>query len=81
MYCGQIHTNTKKRGKIHRCEWCNQLILIGERYSRWLFYDGGCRSTVYAHEECTEAWMKQSSDEGGITMSCGDNERPVKGEK
>lgn len=48
----------KTRGKKRVCEWCGQFIEIGELYDKWLWYDAGIRSTVYAHAECSDEWKK-----------------------
>ena len=62
-------THKKQRGKIRRCDWCGQAIQIGEIYEKWLWHDGGERSTVYAHKECASIW--NAGD-----FPCGDFERP-----
>jgi len=77
-YCGQVTTHTKKRGKIHRCDWCSQWIEIGERYSKWLFFGGGTRVTVYAHGECRDEWEHLAELEHGIVYGDGGAERPAK---
>ena len=76
-HVGPTTHHTKLRGRIRRCEWCGQHIAIGERYGKWLFYDGGERSTVYAHAECLEAWNEAATEEGGVVYACGDNDRPA----
>lgn len=76
MYCGDKTAHTKKRGKIHRCDWCGQNIELGERYETWLYFDAGDRVSVYAHAECGKAWDKASLEEGDFVISCMDNERP-----
>ena len=62
-HCGQVKTHTKQRGNIRRCSWCGQLIEMGERYATWVYFDAGTRSTVYAHDECYDAWMEASATE------------------
>ena len=64
--------HVKTRGRVRRCAWCGQRIEIGETYAKWLWYDGGERSTVYAHKECTEVW--EEGEEGMM-----DGERPTVG--
>ena len=75
-HCGPVTTHTKLRGKIRRCGWCGQPIAIGERYTKWLYFDGGARNTVYAHSECADAWGTVAIEEGGIAYAVGDEERP-----
>lgn len=41
--------------KTHRCDWCDQRIMPGEKYKRYRWYDGGDASTVKLHQECSEA--------------------------
>ncbi len=60
--CSNTTQHTKRRGKIHPCEWCNEPIIVGERYRSWLWYDGGERSTVYVHEECCKVWVDNADD-------------------
>jgi len=59
----------KKHGKIHHCAWCGQTIKVSEDYAKWLWFDGGERSTVYAHIECYSVW---DTDD----YPCGSYERP-----
>jgi len=76
-YCGRVTEHTKLRGKIHCCEWCGQKIEIGELYATWLWFDGGTRSTVYAHAECSDDWMQAAQDEHGVAYGDGGGKRPV----
>jgi len=77
-YCGRTTEHTKRRGKIHRCDWCGQEIVIGEAYAKWLYFRDGERHTVYAHKECCEVWMVFAKSDYGLMYSDGDNDRPVK---
>ena len=77
LYVGETSIHTKQRGKIRRCDWCAQVINIGEQYCKWLCFDCGSRQTVYAHKECDEAWKALSRVEGGIVeITSGSQERP-----
>ena len=79
MHCGDKHRHTKRRGKARFCTWCGEEIKIGEVYETWLYFDGGSRMSVYAHEECAEAWDEAAREEGGIVeVGHGDMERPTK---
>ena len=80
-YAGMTAHYTKRRGKIRCCEWCGQAIAIGDKYASWLWYADGQRSTVYAHDECFDAWAEEChNDYGGVHHSDGQNQRPAKGE-
>ncbi|MBU1767862.1 MAG: hypothetical protein KJ648_07160 [Candidatus Omnitrophica bacterium] len=48
---GYQHRRAKKE---HRCSWCDEKILVGERYARWLWKDGGDLGPVLMHFECEE---------------------------
>lgn len=76
-HCTEPTTHTKKRGKIHCCDWCRQRIEIGEKYSKWLFFGGGRRDTVYAHKECADRWMGAAADDDGYYEVTGWEERPA----
>jgi len=78
-HCGDATHHTKKRGRVRHCEWCGQAIGIGDLYAKWLYFDAGERSTVYAHEECYAAWMEEADYEGGIAYANGGGERPERG--
>ena len=56
LYVGKTSVHTKQRGKIRRCDWCGQVIDIGEQYVKILCFDCGRRQTVYAHKECNDEW-------------------------
>ena len=80
-YAGMTAHYTKRRGKIRCCEWCGHAIAIGDKYASWLWYADGQRSTVYAHDECCDAWAEEChNDYGGVHHSDGQNQRPAKGE-
>lgn len=75
-YAGCETTHTKRRGKIRRCSWCGQGINVGERYCKWLWFDGGDRSTVYAHEVCAKGWQRETKREREVVYADGENEKP-----
>jgi hypothetical protein len=53
---------TRKARTEHRCTWCGQKILQGEKYLRWASYDGGYCDTNKMHPECHEAACDGLSD-------------------
>jgi len=75
-HCSSKTTHTKRRGKIHCCDWCGQKIELGERYETWLYFDIGSRTSVFAHKECGEAWDEAVYEEGGMVHASRDGERP-----
>lgn len=76
QHIGEVTYHVKRRGKIRHCRWCGQEIRLRERYAKWLYYDGGTRSTVYAHAECATAWTNAATSEGGVVYAVGDYDRP-----
>ena len=77
MGSSDARTHTRRRGKDHRCNWCGQIIKIGETYETWFWFDDGMRSSVFAHTECSETWKDAASD-GDDCYADGENERPEK---
>ena len=53
--------------KKHRCEWCNEWILVGDtaRY-RVLVFDGEFQAS-HQHPECYDAMLKSDIDDWGFT--------------
>jgi hypothetical protein len=45
----------KRSRKRRRCDWCYELIEIGQPYRRWRWFSYGDASTVRVHPECDEA--------------------------
>ena len=81
-HCGQVTHHTKRRGKLHPCDWCGQTIEPGGRYATWLYFCDGARSTVYAHAECYDVWVDaESNDPGGIVYADGGCDRPKGGKE
>jgi hypothetical protein len=75
-----MHTTTKvethKAKKIHRCEWCWQLIEVGTSYHRYRCYNDGDAGTVKMHLECYGAMEEESKLEGGFIEWTPGQERP-----
>lgn len=68
------HTARKKR---HVCDWCGQLVEIGEQYEQWHWFDDGDAGTVRMHTECERALQAAAMESLGHTVefSPGDNPR------
>ncbi len=62
--------------KEHRCTWCWQMVLIGDRYKRYRYYENGEAGTVKLHPECYVAMCEASAEEGGYIEWTPGQERP-----
>lgn len=51
--------------KRHRCNWCWELITIGESYRRYRVFMYGDADTIRMHPECYDAMCAESEEEGG----------------
>jgi hypothetical protein len=68
---------TLKARKEHRCTWCGQTIIVGEKYVRWASYDGGYCDTNKMHDECHEVAVA----DGPFEYCLYEGERPTKSEE
>lgn len=50
---GDVERIAKSR-KAKRCDWCDQMIGVGEPACRWLWKDGADMCAVRVHPECWE---------------------------
>lgn len=53
--------------KQHRCQWCRERILPGEKYVRYTGIYDGFQSTAM-HPECFEAMGRFDSDDDELPM-------------
>lgn len=60
----------------HRCEWCGQKILVGEKHFKFSGVWEGEFQNWRMHTECEEARSKE--DEYGDGFSPFENDRPIK---
>lgn len=65
--------------KEHRCTWCGQKILKGEKYSKWKSVDDSW-FTSKMHAECHTAANDENHYWGDYEYVPFDNERPTKEE-
>lgn len=64
-------TRIRAARKTHTCDWCGELIVVGESYTRWRYFDAGA-STVKLHEDCFDAMSELG---GSQEWNAGDNRR------
>lgn len=62
--------------KLHRCEWCGQDILTGEKYARFVGQWNGEFQNWGMHGECYEAASYEDIDEGFVPY---EHDRPEPG--
>lgn len=71
-----IHKAVRKK---HRCEWCGELIDIGDTYHRYRWFQHGEAGVCKMHPECMADMQTAAHDEGGwieFTPHCAD--RPLR---
>lgn len=51
--------------KIRTCDWCGELIRIGEPYESYRWREGGDVGTIRVHPECLDAMRRTAREEGG----------------
>lgn len=54
---GDIRHVAKSR-RARRCDWCDQMIEVGQPKATWLWKDGGDVASVHMHPECYEASVR-----------------------
>jgi hypothetical protein len=59
------HQSVKKSRKRRRCDWCGELIDIGQPYDSYRFATSGNAGTARMHPECLEASGDVAKQEGG----------------
>ena len=68
--------SVKASRKVRRCDWCGELIQIGQPYESYRWRDGSDGGTVVMHPECRQAMGRTSDEEGGwIDWDRGENVR------
>lgn len=73
----QTDPTTQVAAKKHSCSWCAEAIGVGERYTRYRYFDGGDAGTVKMHPECYADMQEICRLEGGwLEWVPGDAERP-----
>ncbi len=59
------HQSVKKSRKRRRCDWCGELIDVGQPYDSYRFATFGDAGTVRMHPECLTASGEMARQEGG----------------
>jgi hypothetical protein len=59
------HQSVKKSRKRRRCDWCGELIDVGQPYDSYRLVASGNACTVRMHPECLEASGEVAKQEGG----------------
>ena len=73
-----LSSRTSKAVKQHKCIWCGESILVGEKYNRSSsIFDGDFQDQCW-HLECLEDAQKCFKEEHSCEFSAYDNERPKK---
>ena len=57
--------SVKASRKVRRCDWCGELIQIGQPYESYRWRDGSDGGTVTMHPECLQAMERTYREEGG----------------
>jgi hypothetical protein len=75
----ELTRETPKARSPHKCTWCGEQILSGERYVRIsAIFDGEFQTSKF-HDECNDACLEEARYEGGnFEFFPYDNERPSK---
>jgi len=59
------HQSVKKSRKRRRCDWCGEMIDVGQPYDSYRFVTFGDAGTVRMHPECLAASGEVAKQEGG----------------
>ena len=59
------HQSVTKSRKRRRCDWCGELIDIGQPYDSYRFVTFGNAGTARMHPECLEVFGDVAKQEGG----------------
>lgn len=76
--CQTVRHEHRKARKEHRCTWCGQKILAGEKYHFFVvIYEGEAQSNKF-HPECEEDLQAAITDQRGgcFEFLPGEQERP-----
>jgi len=71
-----LHSETRVAAKEHCCIWCNEKIVVGERYLRESsIYDGDFQDQKW-HLECHKACLEENKGQTEWELYPGESERP-----
>lgn len=57
--------HVKQSRKDRRCDWCDEMIHVGDPYDTYRYFDSRDASTVRMHPECRLAMGDFAREEGG----------------
>ena len=60
MHCTPVET--RRARKDRRCDYCGELILVGEQYEHWMCFAGYDTGASDVHPECGEAIRDEGED-------------------
>ncbi|GGD63056.1 DUF7576 family protein [Caballeronia grimmiae] len=74
----QLSSSKPAANKEHRCTWCGEKILTGEKHVKTTgVYDGELQTNRF-HFECDRACLEEARCDPGFEFTPYDNERPAK---
>jgi hypothetical protein len=66
------HTSVKASRKERHCDWCAEMIEIGQPYESYRWADGSDGGTVRMHPECYAAMQQECQDNPDVEWCAGD---------
>ncbi len=60
------HQSVKKSRKRRQCDWCGEVIEIGQPYASYMWATPGDTSRIKMHPECHKAAGEFAAREGGV---------------
>ena len=66
------HSSVKRSRKQRHCDWCAEMIEIGQPYESYRWADGSDGGTVRMHPECYKAMGAKGELEPDLEWSPGD---------
>ena len=68
--------HTKKTRRARHCDWCGEMIEVGQPKVSWLWKDVAGIAEVRMHPECSDACAQEAREEGsGYVFSAHEHAR------